>query len=70
MLVPVIELYSSTVSRVYVDGVFSAIVFPVVQAAEYRCIDVHTGSIYRGSTCHEAVDIYFKTCFKECMCNE
>ena len=65
MLVPVIELYSSSVSRVYVDGVFKAIAFPVVSAAEYRCIDINTGEIYRGSTCHDAVDIYFKTCYSE-----
>lgn len=70
MLVPVLECVKDNLHRVYVDGVFKAIVVPVIRAAEYRCIDIDTGNIYRGATRHEAVDIYFKSCFKELLCNE
>lgn len=67
MLVPVLEVLKSNLDRVYVDGRFVAVVVPVLDLCEIRCIDIHTGQIFTGSTRHEAVDIYFKSCFKECL---
>lgn len=70
MLVPVVELHHSGVSRVYVDCVFKAVVFPLVHLEVWRCIDVETGEMYSASNRQQAVDKYFKSCYKECFVNE
>ncbi len=70
MIVPVVELLHSGVSRVYIDGVFSAVVFPLVRFEIWRCIDVESCKEFDGSSRQQAVDKYFKNCFKECFVNE
>lgn len=70
MLVPVLEVLKDNLYRVYVDGIFVAVVVPVVLDCSWHCIDIRSGDIFVGSTRYAAVDRYFKSKFKECLCDE